>query len=64
MNLVQIKPYSIKELLTLYDNINYRTFRRWVQHFSDELGKPVGGRYTVKQVELVFDRLGHPRTSD
>ncbi len=60
---VPVKSYTGKELQDLY-NITMDTWTEWKRPLEREL-KKLGYRrnqrvYTVKQVELIFDRLGRP----
>ncbi len=54
-----VKPYTIKELCVLYET-SVKTFRKWLKPFQDVLGVRVGWYYSVRQVELIFFRLGVP----
>lgn len=61
--LVPVKSYSKKELVKMY-NTSWKVFKQWEKPFIKEL-KAIGWRphqqmYTIKQVELLFNRLGHP----
>ena len=58
---IETKPYMIGELAKLYQ-VSEKTFRRWTIVFSDRLGKRIGRYYNIKQVELLFQELGTPRT--
>jgi hypothetical protein len=59
--LIELKPYSLTELATLYSVCN-RTFKKWVKPFENEIGKKQGRYYTVSQVAVVFDKIGFPCT--
>ncbi len=58
-NLAPIRSYSHKELAALY-RVSWPTFQVWLKPFSDYIGKKVGYFYTIKQVEKIFESLGHP----
>jgi hypothetical protein len=60
---VDIRAYSIGELAALYE-ISVRTMNRWLKPHLEMIGKREGRFYTVKQVEIIFERLGLPRDYD
>jgi len=53
------KPYSFKELETLY-GVSHKVFKIWIEPFLSEIGEKRGRYFTVKQVEVIFDKLGRP----
>lgn len=53
------RPYMHKELAALYQ-VSWMTLRRWLRPFEPELGKKIGHYYNVKQVTIIFARLGLP----
>ena len=56
----QVKPYLPSELAKLY-GISVNTFRGvWLKPFQQEIGKRNGYYYTIKQVEIIFSKLGKP----
>lgn len=56
---VPIRPYSCKELIALY-GISRKTLSRWLLPFEAEIGERQGHYYNVKQVTIIFDKLGQP----
>ncbi|MDI1355746.1 MAG: hypothetical protein PSX36_12565 [bacterium] len=56
-----IKPYMPGELAKYYQ-VSEKTFRCWTNVFKDRLGKRNGRYLTIKQVELIFQELGTPKT--
>jgi hypothetical protein len=60
---VQAKPYSFKELETLY-GVSHKTFKTWIEPFLDEIGEKRGRYFTVRQVEAIFRKLGSPPSSE
>jgi hypothetical protein len=58
-NIVEIKPYSVSELATLY-GVSRRTIRNWIAPHSDLVGVKIGHIYTALQVKLIFEKLGLP----
>ncbi|MBN8782281.1 MAG: hypothetical protein J0G98_04385 [Terrimonas ferruginea] len=57
---VETKVYSIGELAQLYE-ISVRTMNRWLKPHDEVIGKRVGRFYTVRQVSIIFDKLGLPK---
>jgi hypothetical protein len=55
----EVKPYSKRELSHLYSVCN-KTFSNWLEPFQHEIGKRNGRFYTVKQVDVIIDKLGLP----
>jgi hypothetical protein len=58
---IEIKPYMLNELAKFYQ-VSDPTLRSWIKGFSDKLGKRVGRYYSAKQVEIIFQELGCPKT--
>lgn len=58
-NRAVIKPYSKKELAILY-KVSPRCFYTMIKPFDTLIGKKTGWYYNVKQVEIIFDKLGYP----
>lgn len=58
-----IKPYMPGELAKYYQ-VSEKTFRCWLAAFKDKLGKRSGRYFNIKQVELIFQELGTPKTID
>lgn len=60
---VKIQSYTKKELAVLY-NISWKVLNQWEKPFRKELKalgwRPHQQRYTIKQVELLFNKLGNP----
>lgn len=59
MTQAPIKPYTILELAGLY-SVSRKVFNSWIDYFCPKLGELTGKIYTILQVELIFERLGHP----
>lgn len=57
--LVEIQPYSTKDLARMY-KVSRKTVRRWVKPFENDLGKRNGHYYNVGQVKTIFEKLGFP----
>jgi hypothetical protein len=59
-NLVkEIRPYSTKELASIYDVCD-KTMKKWIKPFTSEIGEKNGRYYSVVQVKVIFDKLGVP----
>ncbi len=56
---IEIKPYNLKQLAAFY-GVCCKTMNKWMAPFSKEIGTKQGQLYTKKQVELIFNCLGHP----
>ena len=63
LNLTKLRAYSYKELATLY-GISHRTLKNWLEPFEKEIGEKRGRYFTVKQMEVVFKRLGYSKDFD
>jgi len=46
-------------LETLY-GVSHKVFKIWIEPFLSEIGEKRGRYFTVKQVEVIFDKLGRP----
>lgn len=56
-----IRPYSKKELAHAYE-VSSLTLRNWLKPFNHVIGEYKGRKFTPKQVECIFERLGEPKT--
>lgn len=57
------RPYTTRELANLY-NVNERTFKRWIEPFADEIGERIGNFFSIRQVAIIFEKLGCPIEKD
>lgn len=57
------KALSVAELAHLY-KVSSRTVKNWLTPHADAIGEKVGRFYTVKQVEIIFEKLGLPDIYD
>ncbi len=55
----EVRAYTTKQLYTLY-GVNDKTFRKWLEPFWELLGEKRGIYFNLRQVELIFDKLGVP----
>lgn len=58
-NKLKLKPYSLMELSRIY-GVDFRTFKKWLLPFQENIGARVGRYYTVAQVKKIFEVLGTP----
>ena len=58
-NEVRVKPYSIKELCNMY-GVCTKTFNNWLVPHKEEVGLKRGRYFTIKQIHLIFEKLGAP----
>ncbi len=58
---IEIKPYMLNELAKFYQ-VSDPTFRSWLKGIADKIGKRHGRYYSVKQVEIIIEELGCPKT--
>ncbi|MBA3673360.1 MAG: hypothetical protein H0W75_00115 [Chitinophagaceae bacterium] len=49
------------ELAKLY-KVSHPTILRWIKGIGEKLGKRDGQYYSVKQIEIIFEELGLPKT--
>ena len=57
---LHIKPYTLTELAAYY-GLSCRIMTQWLAPFKEEIGKKIGRIYNIKQVEIIFKRLGTVR---
>lgn len=60
-NATEVKAYSFKELSIMY-GVNGKILRQWLLPLLEEIGKRNGWYYTPKQVRMIFERLGVPKS--
>jgi hypothetical protein len=56
---IALKPYTLKELSAIY-GMNWRTFKKWLVPFQDEIGEKRGRYYQIPQVRTIFKKLDLP----
>ncbi len=54
-----LKPHSKKEISNLFQ-ISPCVRIAWLKALQPELGEPIGGLFSIKQVELIIDAYGLP----
>jgi len=55
-----LKPYNIKELAELYV-MSKKTMRTWLKPHAEAIGPRHGRYYTIRQVAIIFEKLGMPQ---
>lgn len=58
-SLVPAQPYTTDELSLLY-GITSKTLLKWIEPFKNEIGQKIGWYYNIRQVNVIFERLGRP----
>ncbi len=56
---IPLRPYCLKELAALYD-VHPRTIKVWLAPFIEVIGEKNGRYYTIRQVEVIFNKIGEP----
>jgi hypothetical protein len=54
-----LRPYSKKELRTLM-GISKHVLNTWLKAIEAELGMPIAGLYSIKQVQIIVHHYGVP----
>ena len=57
---MNVRPYCYKELMGLY-GVSHRTLKTWIEPFVKDVGEKRGRYFTVKQIEVIFEKLGFPK---
>jgi hypothetical protein len=57
------QPYTTDELAMLY-GITPKTFLKWLDPFKKEIGDKIGWYFNIRQVNLIFEKLGRPERSE
>lgn len=56
---VPSQAYTTEELSMLY-NITPKTFLKWLAPFQNEIGQKIGWYFNIRQVNIIFEKLGRP----
>ncbi len=56
-NEVLVKAYTTTELSARY-GVSLKTFKNWLQPYSEVIGEKRGWYFTILQVKLIFERIG------
>jgi hypothetical protein len=57
------QPYTTDELAMLY-GITAKTFLKWLKPFQDEIGEKIGWYFNIRQVNIIFEKLGRPEKNE
>lgn len=58
-----IKPLNYKQLAAIYE-VTHRTLKSWLSPFTEEIGEMRGRTFTLKQVRIIYEKLGEPKSSN
>lgn len=58
-NAVPLRPYTLKELASLY-SVSRLTFKRWLKPFEKDIGERNGYFFSIKQIKIILSKLGTP----
>jgi len=58
-NKAPVKPYTHQDLCNLYQ-VSWVTMQKWLKLIAKDVGEKVGHFYSKRQVEKIFELLGHP----
>ena len=53
------KSFSIKEICNIY-KISRVTWNKWYKMKKKMIGEKIGGKFTPKQVKIIFEEFGSP----
>jgi hypothetical protein len=56
---IEVRAYTSKQLACLYD-VSTNTLGKWLKKHEYAIGKKIGHFYTIKQVTIIFEKLGYP----
>lgn len=56
----EISPLNYKQLAAIYE-VTHRTLKSWLEPFMDEIGEMRGRTFTLRQVRLIYEKLGEPK---
>jgi hypothetical protein len=60
---ISARPCSMNDFVTLY-GVSSKTMRNWLTPFREALGERKTYVFTVKQVNIIFSKLGKPKFYD
>jgi hypothetical protein len=55
----ELKPCTKKEIQNLL-GVGPYVITSWLKSIEAELGKPVGGLYSIRQVQIIIEKFGIP----
>lgn len=56
----EMKPLNYKQLAAIYE-VTHKTLKSWLEPFMEEIGEMRGKSFTLKQMRLIYDKLGEPK---
>ena len=57
----EVKPMNYKQLQAAY-GMTYKTLKAWLEPFMDEIGELRGKAFTLRQMRIIYDKLGEPKS--
>lgn len=57
----EVRPQNLKQLAATYE-VTPRTLKGWLEPFLKEIGEMTGRTFTPKQVRIIYDKLGEPKS--
>jgi hypothetical protein len=54
-----LKAYTPLQLSAMYE-VSKKTFNKWLLPFTKEIGARNGHYYTIKQVQVIIEKIGSP----
>ena len=54
-----VKPYRMMDLCIIFD-VSYKTLRKWIQEYREEIGIRKGIYYSTVQVGIMLGKFGRP----
>jgi len=55
------RPLNYKQLAAIYE-VSHKTLKSWLEPFMEEIGEMRGKTFTLRQVRIIFERLGEPKS--
>jgi hypothetical protein len=56
---LELRSYTPLQLSRMYE-VSKNTFLKWLKPFEKEIGTRNGHYYSIRQVEIIIDKLGFP----
>ena len=57
----EMKPLNYKQLAAIYE-VSHKTLKSWLEPVMEEVGEMRGRFFTLKQVRIIYDKLGAPKS--
>lgn len=55
----ELKPVNHKQLAARYQ-VSHKTLKSWMEPFAEEVGEMRGRFFTLKQLQIIYEKLGDP----